>query len=254
MKAISIELLGLILATVVFVNGCVSSTSNVSNIVSNQQIQNTTQVNTETTLGGRLFEEVPPSQVHAVYINESPELQSFKIQLRNGKIESEPLANYSVLSDVVPDDHVYYILQPKSAEAFRNDYNIMLSDGIQFLEYLPDSGMFVKISQNIIRTKKYDSIRWIGILNKGQKIDEELKKRVGENINSGTLIKIEVEFYEPLDDEQFSIISAFGTNQNLSSWKSYHYMTLEVSPENAEKIAELNFVVWMHETGEVGIA
>ncbi|GEM_PF-3952237 len=141
------------------------------------------------------------------------------------------------------DENIYVMVQ---FEGFDGDpsldqIEILEQDGVELFEYYRDHTYFARFSKEILETKSYDFIRWIGLpsLNFESKINPFVKKQVEESDSES--LEISLKFYEFPNEEQLDTLTEFIREIKYSDNFS-PVLLVEIEPSKILDLAKENFV------------
>lgn len=132
----------------------------------------------------------------------------------------------------ITEDYVYVLMQFEDCDGdpINEQIQTLAADGITLFEYHGDHTYYAKVPKTVLETKSYDFVRWIGIRTPAGKLQSSLREKVWDKNCIGK-IKLNIQFYENLNDKQVKQLSNLG-----------YLVGPEIDVTKLEEIASLDFV------------
>ena len=110
-------------------------------------------------------------------------------------------------------------------------------DGIALFDFYGDYTYYAKVPRNILETKSYDFVRWIGPINTSLKIEPELFNKIKENCTGNIIVS--VHSFESLTQSEVYLLDTISEKIVSSSSSS---AKISLSIKTVEGLAALQFI------------
>ncbi len=123
----------------------------------------------------------PPESIGSVFGDKRTWPDSSEILLASGAFTPDPIPSDNILGfSLAPSDQDagYYLVQFYPIDAAMKDAKRMIEDGAVFLAYVHWNAAIAKIPRQLLETKTYPAVRWIGVLHYPEKVPHGFTKEI----------------------------------------------------------------------------